>query len=92
MGAGIGLLLPWENETQGSWTGIWALGMGKKINVKMGMGSILTVTRMGFEHWEVGFGKIWAGKWHWKPSFRTLCLLYVVRACSIMLLIIWQAP
>lgn len=22
---------------------------------------------MGFEHWEVEFGKIRAGKWHWNP-------------------------
>ena len=36
MGAGIGLLLPWENEIEGTGTGIWALGIGK--NVKMGMG------------------------------------------------------
>ena len=36
MGAGIGLLLPWENEIQGTGTGIWTLGMGK--NVKMGSG------------------------------------------------------
>ena len=34
MGAGIDLLLPWENEIQGSWTGIWALGMGKKLMSK----------------------------------------------------------
>ena len=30
MGAGIGLLLPWENEIEGTGTGIWALGMEKK--------------------------------------------------------------
>ena len=36
MGAGIGLLLLWENVIYGTGTGTWALGTGK--NVKMGMG------------------------------------------------------
>jgi len=27
---------------------------------------------MGFEYWEVEFGKNWAGKWDWYPPFRSL--------------------
>ena len=30
-------------------------------------------SKIGFEHWEVGFRKKqWAGKWAWYPPFRTL--------------------
>ena len=65
MGAGIGLLLPWENEIEGTGTGIWALGMGK--NVKMGMGQIF------FKHWEVGFVKNMGWEMGLEPPlFRTL--------------------
>ena len=40
---------------------------------------------MGFEHWDVGFGKNMGWEMGLKTPFRTLCLLYVVRACSILL-------
>ena len=53
MGIGIGRFLFWENGIQTTGTGIWSLGMGKMS--KMGM---------GFEHYEVGFRKKWARKWH----------------------------